>query len=420
MRHLLPVYNFFNLLQKHSEFELGVDDYVTLIEILRKEESFPAPKRIFKICKLLWLKPNQSEKIFEKLFLHSLKYLEEELETETKRLQSIIERENDNYSEFTSSNATLESESDSKDDDDDSDEIDVMELAKEIQDYSDEEDFETVDSKPQRNISNPSLYINFQKSSGEILEGNSQAYKTDFQLIQNYIPYQRRVIQQNWRVIQNKKKYRLTEQIDIDKCINHLAKNGQLLNPIYYKEVENQGNLIVLIDHRGSMTAFEHLAQAIAETAKSGANLEANIYYFRNAPKKQDLTDSESVDYILYLDQIQSIYTFLDDILRKSKELSILIISDAGAASKNFNYSRIEATHAWLTKLYEHTLKIAWLNPMPIDRWDYSSSLIIKELVPMYEANPQGLKMAIKILQGKIKPKSMILFPKIHQNHSVI
>jgi len=46
------------------------------------------------------------------------------------------------------------------------------------------------------------------------------------------------------------------------------------------------------------------------------------------------------------------------------------------------------------------TLHIAWLNPMPKERWLGTSADVISYLVPMFEINANGFRGAINFLQG--------------------
>ncbi|MBK9462664.1 MAG: hypothetical protein IPN94_25445 [Sphingobacteriales bacterium] len=182
--------------------------------------------------------------------------------------------------------------------------------------------------------------------------------------------------------------------------------------PIYRTCKQNQTALITLIDHKGSMVAFRQLAQTLADSAKK-AGIDNHIYYFRNVPQRYNYPEPEKCLLYVYADRGEIKHEPLRDILTKQPNAAVLIISDAGASGGNYNMKRIEATETFLRELYTHTLKVAWLNPMPEDRWDSSSAYIIRELCDMFEATPNGLQKAMPILRGKKQPHSPIVFPEL-------
>ena len=54
-----------------------------------------------------------------------------------------------------------------------------------------------------------------------------------------------------------------------------------------------------------------------------------------------------------------------------------------------------EAGHVWIKRLSNHFSNIAWLNPVPDDHWDYTSSVcILRDLFDnrMYPLTLKGLE----------------------------
>jgi len=176
------------------------------------------------------------------------------------------------------------------------------------------------------------------------------------------------------------------------------------------KEMQGETpELILLIDHKGSMVAFKRLAQALIDSAEK-AGINVHRYYFRNVPQRYN--DADALLYV-YADMGEINHRPLRDILNESPNAAVLIISDAGTASGSYSMPRIQATEYFLREVYEHTHKVAWLNPMPENRWDGSSAYIIRELCDMFEATPDGLQKTMPILNGKQQPKSPIVFPEL-------
>ncbi len=79
----------------------------------------------------------------------------------------------------------------------------------------------------------------------------------------------------------------------------------------------------------------------------------------------------------------------------------MLIVSDGGAARGYRRLERIQATTEFLLDIGQKTNHIAWLNPMPQNRWNRTSAQLIAYRVPMYPMNNQGLSNAIDTIMGK-------------------
>ena len=55
-------------------------------------------------------------------------------------------------------------------------------------------------------------------------------------------------------------------------------------------------------------------------------------------------------------------------------------------------------------QLGRQTSLVAWLNPMPRDRWSGTSARIVAGLVPMFPLEPEGLGHAVDVLRGLSPP----------------
>ena len=369
---------------------------------------------MLRLCELLWLKPNQNIQLFRKLF-------EKTHETNAQLLSEEIAQLNQLTTDIDGDNPTQTDRSDT--DTDDSPAKPVNNATKNDSDTT-TPDSDTSQPNHGNNPSAaptdsdndlPPLYLNFQEGQGSSI--NSQASREKQLLfVRNYVPFQWRQLIQVWRSLQNNKgEAKATSEIDITASLKKLHEKGFLEQPVYRTRKQNNANLITLIDHKGSMVAFKQLAQILADSAaKAGIN--NHSYYFRNVPQRYNYPEPEKCLLYVYADRGEIKHEPLRDILTKQPNAAVLIISDAGASGGNYNMKRIEATEVFLTELYQHTLKVAWLNPMPEDRWDSSSAYIIRELCDMFEATPTGLQKAMPILRGKKQPQSPIVFPELlHQ-----
>src|SRR6266487_1365618 len=75
------------------------------------------------------------------------------------------------------------------------------------------------------------------------------------------------------------------------------GRQGVLLRPVMLPRRTNRTQLLLLIDHGGSMVPFHSLSRRLAETALRGGRLDrAGIYYFHNCPTEylyRDNADQE-------------------------------------------------------------------------------------------------------------------------------
>lgn len=389
--HYLPLQAFFTDLQRHPDFSLGLAEYQALLHVLEKDPNSylaadeAASNNLLRLCKLLWLKPNQNQQLFQKLFDEAQAAFKKEIDAELNKKEETKDNE-----------PSLDSKTDIK-------------PTTEPDNKTEPKTETKPETKPNDTPDMPRLYLNFQAGGGESMQAKPLIDKS-LLLVRDYIPFQWRELIQIWRRLKDRKGASAsTDEIDMEASVQKMNREGYLLAPIYKKRVQNQANLITLIDHRGSMVAFKNLAQAIADSATK-AGIQNQTYYFRNVPQRYN--DAEALLYV-YADRGQIKHRPLLDILKKQPNTAVLIISDAGTASGSYNMSRIEATEVFLTEVYKHTLKVAWLNPMPQNRWDGSSAYIIRELTNMFEATPQGLQKALPILKGRQMPRSPIVFPEL-------
>jgi hypothetical protein len=153
---------------------------------------------------------------------------------------------------------------------------------------------------------------------------------------------------------------------------------------------------VLLIDQDGSMVPFHSLSARLVETALRGGRLgKVEAYYFHNCP----------VDY-LYHDPMHQESEPIEDVLKgfHRDRTAVLIFSDAGAARGGLSLERADLTATFLQQLKAQVRYIAWLNPMPQQRWATSTAREIALHVPMFEATRQGLDDAIDALRGRHKP----------------
>ena len=218
------------------------------------------------------------------------------------------------------------------------------------------------------------------------------AESNDTRELKSYYPISRRSMIYNWRYLRRPVADGIPDILDVEATITRVANQGFYLAPEYRRRETNHAHLLLLIDQNGSMNPFHHFSRDLVETAIYESTIQqVNVYYFHNVP-------TASVYQDLYLTEPIS----LGQVLAKcDRDTSVFIVSDAGAARGYRSLNRRQKTTTFLFKLKQKTRFIAWLNPMPKERWSSTSAQIITHLVPMFQMDNKGLSNAIDIVRGQ-------------------
>lgn len=223
----------------------------------------------------------------------------------------------------------------------------------------------------------------------------------------DYMPVNQRHIEQTIRSNRRRINRRTTFTLDIGATIDKITRTGNFADYVLEKEDALGTDWKILIDHEGSMVAFQVFAQEFANAlvnqrigghavssltpAGNAKGSSGRIFYFKNCPVNH-----------LYKDQGHTRSVLLKDFIA-ARSMNILIISDAGAARGNYNPERIRQTHAFLKSLSGH--KVAWLNPVPKRRWEHTTAEVIAMITDMFEIGEMGasrLGNIVRLFKSKI------------------
>jgi len=217
--------------------------------------------------------------------------------------------------------------------------------------------------------------------------------KKGFLLNTDYLPVTRRQMKQSWRYLRRLVREGTAVELDVEATVNEIARQGMLLETVFIPRRVNRIELMLLIDRDGSMVPFHSLSQRLAQTALQGGGLhQVKIYYFHNCPTGYLYYDPAHVE----AEPVSKVFQQLH-----SQRTSVLIFSDGGAACGRWNPERIELTAEFLQQLRQQVRYLAWLNPMPRNRWQGTTAGEIARMLPMFEFNRRGLDDAIAVLRGK-------------------
>lgn len=213
-----------------------------------------------------------------------------------------------------------------------------------------------------------------------------------FLITNEVFPITSRQMKQSWRYLRRFVRSGKPTELDIQATVNHISRQGMLLEPVFVPRRVNRTQVLLLIDRDGSMVPFHPLSHRLVQTAMQGRLGQTSIYYFHNCPLEYLYRDPNHQQAAL----ISQILTPLD------KNWTVaMIFSDAGALRGGFSPQRIQLTLDFLARLQPRVRYLAWLNPIPNERWQGTTAGEIARLVPMFGINRSEFQQAIDFLRGK-------------------
>ena len=182
-------------------------------------------------------------------------------------------------------------------------------------------------------------------------------------------------------------------ELDMDGTIKSTAKNAGYLDIHMVPERLNTVKVIVLFDVGGSMDPYIKLCEELFSAIKTEFK-HLEYYYFHNCIYESVWKDN--------LRRSQERFLVQDMINKYSSDYKVIVVGDATMApyeitnpGGSIEHWNEEAGHVWIKRLSDHFDNIAWLNPVPDDHWDYTSSVcILRDLFDkrMYPLTLKGLE----------------------------
>jgi uncharacterized protein len=208
------------------------------------------------------------------------------------------------------------------------------------------------------------------------------------------LPVTPRQISQAWRHYRRMSRDGPRIEYDVDATIAQLYRDGILLEPVLIPRRTNQARLLILEDVGGSMTPFRYVTSSLIAGAQHAGLARVDVRYFHDVPQG-----------VVFRDPDQHVSVAIDETAAPFANGAILIYSDAGAARGGTDYRRVYETAAMLATLRRHTTSIAWVNPVPRERWPGTTAEAICDLedgpVPMFPLDHLGLTDAVNVLRGR-------------------
>ena len=189
------------------------------------------------------------------------------------------------------------------------------------------------------------------------------------------------------------------DEFDIDSTISSTARNGGLLDIVMRPERRNTVKVLLLLDNGGSMDAHVKVCEELFSAARSEFK-HLETYYFHNfiydgVWKEHNRRMSERIDTFDLLHKYTHDYKviFVGDATMAPYE-----ITHAGGSVEHWNE---EAGAVWLQRVQDTFDKVIWINPTPLDTWEYSNSVALtKKLVDdqMYPLTIRGIEDGMNYL----------------------
>jgi hypothetical protein len=192
------------------------------------------------------------------------------------------------------------------------------------------------------------------------------------------------------------------DQLDLDGTISATARNAGWLDLKLVAERRNAVKVLLLVDIGGSMDDHVRICDELFSAAKSEFR-HFEHFYFHNFPYESLWKDNRR-RHAERLATHQLIRTYGPDyrlIFVGDATMSPYEITMPGGSVEHWNE---EAGTVWMQRLTAHFRHAVWLNPEPVQRWDYTLSIgITRELLGgrMFPLTLEGLDRAITELRRR-------------------
>lgn len=189
------------------------------------------------------------------------------------------------------------------------------------------------------------------------------------------------------------------EELDINDTISSTAKNGGMLDLKMVPERHNAVKVLLFFDVGGSMDPHIRVCEELFSAARTEFK-HMEYYYFHNY-----LYESVWDNNIRrHSERIQ----LLDVLHKYSSDYKVIFVGDAsmspyeivqpGGSVEHWNE---ESGELWMRRLRETYEKVAWLNPVPPQDWNWTQSIkLVEEQMEghMYPMTLGGLEKAMAYL----------------------
>jgi len=189
------------------------------------------------------------------------------------------------------------------------------------------------------------------------------------------------------------------EELDLPDTIDSTARNAGFLDIKMVPERHNATKVLLFLDIGGSMDDHVRICEELFSAASSEFK-HLEYFYFHNCVYEGVWKDNKR----RHTDRTPTM-----DVLHKySADYKLIFVGDATMSPYEVHYPggsvehwNEEAGSTWMRRLLDTYPKAIWLNPEPVQRWDYTPSIrMLSELMAerMYPLTVTGLERGMREL----------------------
>jgi len=196
------------------------------------------------------------------------------------------------------------------------------------------------------------------------------------------------------------------DQLDLGGTIDATARNAGLLDLKLVPERRNAVKVLLFLDVGGSMNSHVRVCEELFSAARSEFK-HLEHFYFHNFPYENLWKDNRR-RFSELIPTAQVLRTY-------GKDYRAVFVGDATMSpyeivqpGGSIEHQNEEAGAVWVQRICDAFPRLVWLNPEPVDRWDFTPSLrITRELIGdrMFPLTLEGLDRAIIELKRRSIPE---------------
>lgn len=224
-------------------------------------------------------------------------------------------------------------------------------------------------------------------NSNDDNKNDSDNKQLKFVLKPTDFPIKLQDVQRIWRLLKKPVRIGWDDELDVEATIEQIEREGILTDVVMRPRMSTKAELLLLIDDNSVMTPFFAAFEPWIQAIKENRITPAKIYRFTSYPDDY-LYEWERPTRAHHLNEIIPL-------MHRNRTIT-LIISDAGAATITYNPERIEGIFKFLKKISPSIRQLIWLNPLPSERWNYTSAWGIHRIL-----DGEMLKYGVASLQSK-------------------
>jgi uncharacterized protein len=192
------------------------------------------------------------------------------------------------------------------------------------------------------------------------------------------------------------------DEFDLDDTIHSTARNGGMLDIRMRAERKNRIKVLLFIDVGGSMDSHVKVSEELFSAAKTEFK-HLEYYYFHNFLYERVWREGKRGynEWVATTDLFNTYGPDYKVIIVGDATMSPFEITEPGGSIEHWNE---EPGAAWLQRIARRFPDIAWLNPVPQERWGRTVSVqITRRLLPgrMFPLTIDGLDAAMDLLRRR-------------------